>query len=56
LAFAGAASLWGAIAADMGTSLLVVFNSLRMLRLKKDSGLCQRQELALPSVETAAAA
>lgn len=32
LAFAGFASLWGAIAADMGASLLVVFNGLRMLR------------------------
>lgn len=32
LAFAGIATLWGAIAADMGASLLVVFNGLRMLR------------------------
>jgi len=32
LTFAGAASLWGAIAADMGASLLVVFNGLRLLR------------------------
>ncbi|MEI7610625.1 MAG: HAD-IC family P-type ATPase, partial [Rhodospirillaceae bacterium] len=32
LAFAGIATLWGAIIADMGTSLLVVFNGLRMLR------------------------
>ncbi|MCM2335024.1 MAG: heavy metal translocating P-type ATPase [Anaeromyxobacteraceae bacterium] len=32
LAFAGVATLWGAIAADMGASLLVVFNGLRMLR------------------------
>ena len=31
LAFAGIATLWGAIVADMGTSLLVVFNGLRML-------------------------
>ncbi len=31
LAFAGVATLWGAIAADMGASLLVVFNGLRML-------------------------
>lgn len=31
LAFAGIATLWGAIAADMGASLLVVFNGLRML-------------------------
>ena len=32
LAFAGIATLWGAIAADMGASLLVVFNGLRILR------------------------
>lgn len=31
LAFAGIATLWGAIAADTGASLLVVFNGLRML-------------------------
>jgi len=31
LTFAGMASLWGAIAADMGVSLLVVFNALRLL-------------------------
>lgn len=32
LTFAGAASLWAAIAADMGASLIVIFNSLRLLR------------------------
>ncbi len=31
LTFAGYASLWGAIAADMGVSLLVIFNGLRLL-------------------------
>ncbi len=31
LTFAGDASLWAAIAADMGVSLLVVFNALRLL-------------------------
>jgi Cd2+/Zn2+-exporting ATPase len=31
LAFSGHASLWAAIAADMGVSLLVVFNALRLL-------------------------
>jgi Cd2+/Zn2+-exporting ATPase len=31
LTFAGVASLWGAIAADMGASLLVVMNALRLL-------------------------
>ncbi len=32
LTFSGYASLWTAIAADMGASLLVIFNSLRLLR------------------------
>jgi Cd2+/Zn2+-exporting ATPase len=32
LAFLGHASLWAAIVADMGASLLVIFNSLRLLR------------------------
>jgi Cd2+/Zn2+-exporting ATPase len=32
LAFAGHASIWAAIAADMGASLLVIFNGLRLLR------------------------
>lgn len=32
LTFAGMASLWGAIAADVGASLLVVTNALRLLR------------------------
>ncbi|MEX1206049.1 MAG: heavy metal translocating P-type ATPase [Dongiaceae bacterium] len=32
LTFAGMASLWGAIAADVGASLLVVSNALRLLR------------------------
>ncbi|VAX42347.1 Lead, cadmium, zinc and mercury transporting ATPase; Copper-translocating P-type ATPase, partial [hydrothermal vent metagenome] len=31
LTFAGYASLWAAIAADMGASLLVIFNGLRLL-------------------------
>jgi Cd2+/Zn2+-exporting ATPase len=31
LTFTGHASLWAAIAADMGVSLLVVFNALRLL-------------------------
>ncbi len=33
LTFSGYASLWAAIAADMGVSLLVVFNALRLLSL-----------------------
>jgi Cd2+/Zn2+-exporting ATPase len=32
LALTGRASLWSAIAADMGVSLLVIFNGLRLLR------------------------
>ena len=32
LAVAGLAQLWMAIAADMGASLLVIFNGLRLLR------------------------
>jgi Cd2+/Zn2+-exporting ATPase len=32
LTFAGHASLWPAIAADLGVSLLVIFNALRLLR------------------------
>ncbi len=32
LTFAGLASLWGAVAADMGASLLVVANALRLVR------------------------
>lgn len=32
LTFAGMATLWGAIAADVGASLLVVANALRLLR------------------------
>ena len=32
LTFAGLASLWGAVAADMGGSLIVVANALRLLR------------------------
>ncbi len=35
LTFAGMATLWGAIAADTGASLLVVFNGLRLLRSHK---------------------
>lgn len=33
LALAGYTSLWGAIAADMGTSLVVIFNGLRLLKV-----------------------
>ncbi|WP_409267363.1 heavy metal translocating P-type ATPase [Massilia sp. BHUDP2] len=35
LAFAGTATLWMAVFADMGASLLVVFNGLRLLKLAR---------------------
>ena len=38
LAVAGAATLWMAIAADMGASLLVIFNGLRLLRGRGSAG------------------
>jgi len=38
LAAAGLATLWGAIAADMGASLLVIFNGLRLLRITGAGG------------------
>ena len=37
LTFTGVASLWGAIAADMGASLLVVANALRLLKSEDSS-------------------
>lgn len=36
LTFAGVATLWMAIAADMGASLLVIFNGLRLLQSHED--------------------
>jgi len=38
LTFFGMASLWGAIAADVGVSVLVVMNAMRLLNGKKESG------------------
>jgi cobalt-zinc-cadmium resistance protein CzcA len=35
LTFLGSASLWAAIAADMGASLLVIFNGLRLLKTSR---------------------
>jgi len=35
----GMASMWGAIAADVGVSMLVVMNALRLLKGKADSGV-----------------
>jgi hypothetical protein len=43
LTLAGHASLWAAIAADMGVSLLVVFNALRLLGDgRRQYGSCER--------------
>jgi Cd2+/Zn2+-exporting ATPase len=39
LTFAGRASLWAAIGADMGVTLLVVANALRLLRARHADGL-----------------
>jgi Cd2+/Zn2+-exporting ATPase len=52
LTFAGAATLWGAIAADVGAALLVVFNALRLLR--PTSGQAPAQ--AAPATATVPAA
>jgi len=41
LTFTGFASLWGAIAADVGASLLVVANALRLLRPSDNPGTRQ---------------
>lgn len=41
LALAGYASLWAAIAADMGVTLLVIGNSLRLLRLSPGVAVIQ---------------
>ncbi len=49
LTFAGLATLWGAIAADVGASLLVVANALRLLRSRA------RWERLTPMLERAAA-
>lgn len=42
LTFAGFATLWSAIAADMGASLLVIFNGLRLLRAPAAPGAGRR--------------
>jgi HflK protein len=50
LTFAGYATLWGAIAADVGASLLVVMNALRLLRRESPwlrEGMAQLRALGL---------
>jgi Cd2+/Zn2+-exporting ATPase len=39
LTFGGYATLWAAIAADMGVSLLVIANALRLLRVRQAPAL-----------------
>jgi len=39
LALLGSATLWMAIAADMGASLAVTFNGLRLLRVRQDNAV-----------------
>ena len=39
LTILGYASLWAAIAADMGMSLLVIFNALRLLRDRESKAI-----------------
>src|SRR5687768_16368572 len=46
LTFAGAASLWAAIAADMGASLLVIVNGLRRRRPTGPGGAGERRSAA----------
>jgi len=46
LALAGMATLWMAVFADMGASLIVVFNGLRLLR--PEDGLNHREAGDVP--------
>ncbi len=51
LAFTGLATLWMAVFADMGASLIVVFNGLRLLRGNLSSKMVG--SLAVPAIEAA---
>ena len=53
LTFVGIATLWGAIAADVGASLLVVFNALRLLRPKTAPAPRAAQASSIPDSLTA---
>jgi Cd2+/Zn2+-exporting ATPase len=46
LAVFGHATMWMAVFADMGASLLVVFNGLRLLRARSTGGPAQANQLA----------
>jgi len=48
LTFAGAASLWAAIAADMGVSVGVTLNALRLLRSGRSTALASQPVPSLP--------
>lgn len=50
LTFAGAASLWGAIAADTGVSLLVVANALRLLAAPARTSAAGRGDIRLEAI------
>ncbi len=57
MAAAGVATLWEAIAADMGASLLVIFNGLRLLKITRGDGdkeypALSRSELACSTSPT----
>ncbi|MCL5735496.1 MAG: HAD-IC family P-type ATPase, partial [Actinobacteria bacterium] len=56
LAIAGQATLWMAILADMGVSLLVIFNGLRLLRRGSHSVPPSRPSIAPPAKTAAEAA
>ena len=49
LALAGQATMWMAVFADMGASLLVVGNGLRMLRAERPESMLSKQEHAAPA-------
>jgi Cd2+/Zn2+-exporting ATPase len=52
LTFLGLASLWAAIAADMGASLLVIFNGLRLLQVDSRARVDQRAQTPIITSHT----
>ncbi len=50
MAAAGVATLWEAIAADMGASLIVIFNGLRMLRITGRGGNGTENRVVAPDL------
>ena len=49
LALTGEATLWMAVFADMGASLLVVFNGLRLLRFENSPGVASTYQTSAPA-------